>query len=270
MKKWSLFLGFYLCICILAACGASNVPTAETPEKPAEELPTETVICRVVGTDGTFLLAKQDGGSGDVYDLPEEFSKSFRGGELVEVTWSGDIQESFPAELVNIASIKEQDGGFDDLTSLYLHVLEDLWKVDPGLNESGVEYVGVDLSQTSLSDAERSAVTRLFAGRHDAEPVSGTWNELVESGDITAEPLSAAGAGTDLTESQGYFYQWKNGCHFSIQEKPVVGSYNLKPIAFDAQKWRSSLGAYYFGNCTSVQSAAGAWGGYQIGSELIS
>ena len=142
--------------------------------------------------------------------------------------------------------------------------------MDPGLNESGVEYVGVDLSQTSLSDAEKSAVTHLFAGRHGAEPVSGTWNELVESGDITAEPLSATGSGTDLAEPQGYFYQWKNGCHFSIQEKPVFGSYNLKPIAFDAQKWRSSLGAYYFGNCTSTQSALGEWGGYQIGSELIS
>ena len=55
----------------------------------------------------------------------------------------------------------------------------------------------------------------------------------------------------------------------SIREKPVVGSYSLKPIAFDAQKWRSSLGAYFFHSCTSVQSALGEWGDYQIGSQMI-
>lgn len=267
MKKWSLFLGIYLCVCLLAACGMTTTP-AKQPEEPEEELPKAVDIFRVVGADGAFLLAKQDGSAGDVFELPEPWAETFQGGELVEVTWSGYAQETYPAVLVDIAEIREVEGGFDDLSALYLTVLEDLWEVDKGLNESGVEYIGVDLSETSLSESERSAVAHLFAVRHEAEAVSGTWNELVERGDIAAEPLSSSESGAD--DPTGYFYYWENGCHFTIQEKPVVGSYSLKPIAFDAQKWRSSLGAYFFGSCTSVQSALGEWGDYQIGSQMIS
>jgi len=269
MKKWSLFLGIYLCVCLLAACGMTKAPVEQpTAEEPKEELPKAVDIFRVIGDENGFLLAKQDGGAGDVFALPEDWAEKFQGGELVEVTWSGYVQESFPAGLVDVADIRELEYGFDDLSALYLAVLEDLWEVDKGLNESGVEFVGVDLSGTSLSESERAAVAHLFASRHEAEAVGGTLEELMEQGVISAEPLSAAGSGAD--EPTGYFYHWENGCHFSIREKPVVGSYSLKPIAFDAQKWRSSLGAYFFGNCTSVQSALGQWSEYQIGSQAIS
>ena len=50
----------------------------------------------------------------------------------------------------------------------------------------------------------------------------------------------------------------------------MEGTYNLTPVTFDAQKWRSSLGAYFFCDCTAVQSALGEWSEYQIGSEAIS
>ena len=269
MKKWSLFLGVYLCICLLAACGMARPPAEQPPaEKPVEEAPAAVDIFRVVGDANGFLLAKQDGGAGEVFFLPEDWEEAFRGGELVEVTWSGYVQETYPGSLVDVAGIRELEYGFDDLTGLYLTVLEDLWEVDKGLNESGVAYVGVDLSGTSLGESEQAAVSHLFAQRHEAEAVSGTLEELMAQGVITAEPLRQSGSGAE--EPKGYFYHWEDGCHFSIEEKPVVGSYNLKPIAFDARKWRSSLGAYFFNSCTSVQSALGEWGDYQIGSEMIS
>ena len=270
MKKWSLFLGVYLCVCLLAACGMTTAQTEQPPVKePAEEdAPVAVDIFRVVGDKDGFLLARQDGGAGDVFFLPEERAALFRGGELVEVSWSGNVQETYPAQLAGVTDIRELEYGFDDLTCLYLAVLEDLWEVDKGLNESGVAYVGVDLSETSLGESERAAVSHLFAGRHGAEAVVGTLEELTEQGFITAEPLSQSGSGAEKAEH--YFYHWEDGCHFSIQEKPVVGSYSLKPIAFDARKWRSSLGAYFFNSCTSVQSALGEWGDYQIGSEMIS
>jgi hypothetical protein len=50
----------------------------------------------------------------------------------------------------------------------------------------------------------------------------------------------------------------------------MEGTYSLTPVTFDAWKWRSSLGAYWFCDCTSVQSALGEWDGYSIGSEVIS
>ena len=40
-------------------------------------------------------------------------------------------------------------------------------------------------------------------------------------------------------------------------------------VSFDARKWRSPLGAYYFTDCTAV-SSGGHWGRYTVGSEMIS
>ena len=267
MKKWCLFLSVYFCLCMLAACAVADngAPAAEEPVQ-SEPKEVSVMVCRVVG-DGKrgLLLAKQEGGYGDVYAMPSVLAEEFSGGELVEVTWSGTVQESFPAGLVDVMQMQPLEYGFDDLSRLYLTVLEDLWEVDSGLNESGVDYIGVDLGNTSLWDSEKSAVAHIFAGRHDAQTVAGTWEELLEAGYIAAEPL-----GTEDAPANAKFYHWENGCHFSVTEKPIVGSYSLKPIAFDAQKWRSSLGAYFFVDCTSVQSALGVWGDYGIGSEMIS
>ena len=44
----------------------------------------------------------------------------------------------------------------------------------------------------------------------------------------------------------------------------------MAAVTFDAEKWRSGLGAYFFCDCTSVQSADGHWDGYSVGSEAIS
>ena len=41
-------------------------------------------------------------------------------------------------------------------------------------------------------------------------------------------------------------------------------------VTFDAQKWRSGLGAYFFCDCTSQQTLDGHWDGYTVGSEAIS
>ena len=50
----------------------------------------------------------------------------------------------------------------------------------------------------------------------------------------------------------------------------VEGVYSLTHVTFDAEKWRSGLGAYFFFDCTSVQTAGGHWDGYTIGGEAIS
>ena len=108
MKKWSLFLGVYLCLCLLAACGMTTAPTEQPPvEEPAEDAPVAVDIFRVVGDENGFLLAEQDGGTGDVFFLPEEWTGLFRGGELVEVSWSGNVQETYPAQLAGVTDIRE-------------------------------------------------------------------------------------------------------------------------------------------------------------------
>ena len=41
-------------------------------------------------------------------------------------------------------------------------------------------------------------------------------------------------------------------------------------VTFDAQKWRSALGAYFFCDCTASQDVDGRWGDYTVGSQAIS
>lgn len=137
------------------------------------------------------------------------------------------------------------------LGALYLRVLEDLWAVDSALNEN-ITMIGMDLSATSLTEEERTAVAQTFAAAHGKELVEGTWQELRDGGYIDGENLC-----------------WEDGCHFSITELPLEGTYSLNVVSFDAQKWRSGLGAYFFCDCTSVQSALGVWGDYAVGSEAI-
>ncbi|MCI9300621.1 MAG: hypothetical protein HFF94_07585, partial [Oscillibacter sp.] len=47
-------------------------------------------------------------------------------------------------------------------------------------------------------------------------------------------------------------------------------SYSLPTLFFNAEKWRSSLGAYGFYDCSAGWGQVSTWNGYQIGSEMIS
>lgn len=268
-----------LCLAVLSACGgvpksegsgpASSGPSAEPSRpSPGESGDGAVITCRIVSVDqggGTLTLAKQDGGGADVYRLPMgDFAVSYEDGSdngedrapmagaLAEVTFSGEIMETFPAQLAGVTGILILSGGFDDRCALYNQVLEDLWAVDSGLN-SGITELGVDLSQTSLTAAEQAAVAWDFGTAHGILPVQGTYDQLVEQGYIDGENL-----------------YWEKGCLFSIVEKLMEGSYSLTPVTFDAEKWRSGLGAYFFMDCTAVQSAGGEWGDYQVGSQAIS
>ena len=262
MKKWPLFFAIYFCICLLAACAASgNGPVpGGTPSNEAQsggetsQSASVTAICRVVSNDGSLLLAGMDGDT-NIYTLTPEDATNLAAGTLVEVTYGGPILESWPAQFGGVTAVEAMAGGFDDRCALYFQVLEDLWDVDPGLN-SDLTYLGVDLSQTSLSESERSAVAWAFAGRHGGELLTGTWEELADQGYIDRENL-----------------YWEDGVLFSITEKEEPVYFmpeGTAAVTFDAQKWRSGLGAYSFCDCTSVQSADGDWDGYTVGSEAIS
>ena len=260
MKKWSLFLSVYFCICLLTACGAAGngapvpggVPSGEEQTAGESSQPAAvTAVCRVVtAEDDQFLLAGTEEDR-NIYALSVEH-EDIRPGALVEVTYDGTVMETWPAQFSGVTAVKTARGGFDDRCALYLQVLEDLWEVDSGLN-GDVTYIGVDLSSTSLSDSERAAVAWAFAGKHGGELVTGTWDELAEQGYIDRENL-----------------YWEDGILFSITEKDMEGVYSLTPVTFDAEKWRSGLGAYFFFDCTSVQTAGGHWDGYTIGGEAIS
>ena len=273
MKKFLFFMApFLLCIFLFAACGVSPAPNDKGAVSPDPSRNTEsqkgtdaakpasgvTITCRVIEEeDGVLLLARQDGSANDVYCLtPDDalFSGEIQPeeGSLLEVTYSGAIQETFPAQLGSVSAIYVLDGGFDDMCQMYLSVLEDLWETDSALN-SDITQIGIDLSGTRLPPAEQAAVAWAFGEEHSLSPLEGTWEELCDQGYIDKDALS-----------------WENGCFFSIRELETEGIHHLSPVTFDAEKWRSGDGAYFFLDCTSIQSASGAWADYQIGSEAIS
>lgn len=269
---------------LLTACTAAPAPASSAPgeslsalsaageSQTAEEAEAEAActLCRIVsGTqEGDLLLAGQQS-DGQIYQLDtaglaidwpdaEAALDGLQDGMLVEVTFDGELLDGYPARFSNPSGLTVLQP-LDDLCALYLKVLEDLWQRDPALN--GERYVGVDLSKTSLSPAEQEAVAWAFGQAHSLTPVQGSLEELAEEGYLTS--VSA--------DTEKPLWQWEDGCLFSIEEKPVEeGVYSLAPLAFDAAKWRGPLGAYFFLDCTSVQSALGQWGDYQVGSEAIS
>ena len=229
-----------------------------------------------------LLLAKTDGNSADVYTLSlrdveltldgnafdrnepgayQSFPDGTLTGALVEVACDL-VLETYPGQLAEVTAVNLRSDGLDDRCALYLRVLNDLWAVDEGLN-SDITMLSVDLSQTGLSDSEQAAVAWVFGGMHD----------ISETMTMSYEELAAEGYLSDTAPEVDGIPHWKDGCLFTITEQEtgdneLNGARNT--VTFDAQKWRSALGAYFFADCTAEQALDGHWGDYTVGSEAIS
>lgn len=249
-----------------ASYGSAEAGTAEagTAEAGAAEASapadSQVLTCRIIsGADsGQLVLAKSGGDSYDVYTLHTGTQTvlrqdggedtAFEDGMLVEIHNTDGIQETYPAQIGggSITILPEKD----NMCAMYLEVLEDLWETDEGLN-SGITELGVDLSNTRLSPSEQAAVAYVFGMRHGLLPIQGTFEELKELG--------------YFTDSDSHPY-WEDGCLFSIEETTSEDG----KVTFNAQKWRSGLGAYYFFGCTSNRSEKGVWSAYETDSQAIS
>lgn len=301
MKKWCLFLCVYACLCLLAACAADGAPTLE--ETPAEETAESTVVCRVISEleGGSLILAEQDRDAG-LYTLSladkavtldgADFDPAAPGayqalpgaslaGTTVTVTFSSGIQESWPMGFSGVTALDFSTEDFDDTCRLYLDVLEDLWNADGALNENLTE-LALDLTTTGLTGSEREAVAYAFGAAHGLMAMEATFEELVDQGYVGATPLPASGSGEEAEAPEHFFYEWEDGCLFSITEgdEPVIfneaamgpqtgDEVHYEGIRFNAGKWRTSLAAYIFSNCTAVRTAGGAWGDYTVEAEMV-
>lgn len=293
MKKWR-FLAPVLTLSLLCACaGEAHVPSAP----PAESQPPAgapegegwtLTACRVVdgAETGDLILAGEDGAiytlnvddvAAVTMDGGSSEASALRDGMMVEVGHTGMIQETWPARFDDPKTIAGDTSTVDDRCGLYLQVLEDLWEVDGGLNE-GITELGVDLSGlTDLTVGEKHAVAYAFGMAHGILPIEGTWDELAADGYITSLPVPDGYDGTKPVYA-GVFYHWEDGCLFAIKTDedavwnlPALGPGEEPPTltAFDAQKWRSSLGAYFFADCTGRMAGDGTWT-YSVGAEMIS
>lgn len=286
-----------LCLCLLAGCGRTD-STGNTCR--AEEGSGESMVSDTMGGSGekavsageTFriiqeqpenlLLAKTDGNSADVYTLAlrdaeltlngkafdrnepgayQSFPDGALTGALVEVAYDL-VLETYPGQLGEVTAVNIRSDGFDDRCALYLRVLNDLWAVDEGLN-SDITMLSVDLSQTGLSDSEQAAVAWAFGGEHGVSQVLS----------LNYEQLAAEGYLTGADPDSDGIPCWEDGCLFTITEQEtgdneLNGARNT--VTFDAQKWRSALGAYFFTDCTASRDAQGHWGDYTVGAAAIS
>ena len=227
--------------------------------------------------DGKSVYRLTVGDNIPVYlDGEEASAADLRDGMPVEIAFNGAVAETFPAQLGEVYSLsacsvgtrQSPGGSFYDLCGFYLRVLDDLWNVDSGLN-SRISTAGLDLSRVpgDLLDSEKAAIAWRFGELHDVEVVTGTFDELAEQGCFTQVASGKAPEG-----GENPIYEWEDGCLFSIMaNNDHEGEmYSLPVLFFDAQKWRSGTGAYYFCGCSAVWPESGTWSGYTVGSEAIS
>ena len=301
MKKFNCLTALVFVLTLLAGCAASGGAreaadpkessslTGGTPSPEQDEEAVLLTLRLVDGAENGFLvLAGEEAGS--VYTLPvddlpvtlmtPEGSETGSGdlladGMLVDVTFSGTILETFPGRFeevygltaYGIGTTQVPGGSYFDLCGLYLQVLADLWDRDPGLN-SGITDLALDLSQApgNLTEGEKSALTYCFGNAHGVMAMQATREELIAWGQLTTVDL-----GGEVQEGP-VLYQWEDGVLFSIRanEGHEGEVYSLPILFFNAEKWRSPLGAYFFGDCSAIWPEFGTWSGYQIGSEAIS
>lgn len=277
---------------VTAAADPEEAPADAAPALAADEEAVTTLFRVVDGAgEGDLLLAKLCRCMGaDVYRLPvgdipvtldgaAADASILEDGMVVEVSHDGVTLETFPAQFAQVYQIAGHSIGTEenpagtcyDLCGLYLQVLDDLWQKDPGLND-GITMAGLDLSQApgGLTDSEKAAVAWRFGEAHGVEVVTGTFDELADQGYFTASALSTP-APKDGEDSP-LWYQWDDGCLFSItpNENHTEEMYSLPTLFFNAEKWRSPLGAYCFYDCSVVWPEFGTWTGYSVDSEMIS
>lgn len=232
-----------------AATPGSEAPGTAAVEPEGGALLTGTVIDV---SDGSLLLA----GEGD-YDglyrlsldgVPVEPGgvETLCVGKRAEVTFGGTVAECFPGIPGGVTRVRAVDGDLSPFV-LYRQVLFDLMETDDGLN-GGARYLGVDLSgATNLTGGEKLALQYLLEQRYGLSVLPGTFDELCEQGYIDRDAL-----------------YWEDGVLLRV----ALVEDGTDTFRFDAEKWRSGLGAIYWTDCTAARGADG-WT-YEVGGFAIS
>lgn len=254
MKKWSLFLAGYLCLCLLAACAgggelfSEDVPPqcALSEKTPIPKSAEDVITCRVIdgAAEKKLLLA---GSEGAVYRLTLEEGIPVEGviqdGALVEIGFNGLVMETFPAQLGEVSSVTVLQEGFDNRCSIYLQVLADLWSAGGG----GPETIGVDLSATGLKAGEQEAVIWAFGEAHGVSAVRETGG---------------------IEDLQAQYKAEQDSCLLMIREQ-VADPSSEGTLSFEAEVMHGSSGGSVFTDCTAAPAFAGGWGSYEVGAVLV-
>ena len=278
MKKRTIFLSLLLTVNLLLFCGC--------------EREQEVTSLRIVDGAATGQLVLAGERESDVYTLDMKDIKVFLDGKkadasaledgmMAEIVHSGWIQTTYPGQfsdvyevrVYSLGSEKNPGGSYYDVCGLYLQVLEDLWNADPGLN-SEIQYISVDLTDApgNLTDGEKAAIAWIFGGKHGVQALTLSSEELKEQGYFTEIVYTGTGLPMSSDDNRPKAYLWEDGVLFTIIDNmgQDAVSYSLPVVKFNAWKWRTPLGAYWFSNCSAVWPQMGTWGTYNIEYEMIS
>ena len=278
MKKRAIFLSLLLTVNLLLFCGC--------------EREQEVTSLRIVDGAATGQLVLAGERESDVYTLDMKDIKVFLDGKkadasaledgmMAEIVHSGWIQTTYPGQfsdvyevrVYSLGSEKNPGGSYYDVCGLYLQVLEDLWNADPGLN-SEIQYISVDLTDApgNLTDGEKAAIAWIFGGKHGVQALTLSSEELKEQGYFTEIVYTGTGLPMSSDDNRPKAYLWEDGELFTIIDNmgQDAVSYSLPVVKFNAWKWRTPLGAYWFSNCSAVWPQMGTWGTYNIEYEMIS
>ncbi len=269
MKQWIALLCAAATLLLFAACGKkaplNPTPTDGETTAMAAEPQGEALRLRIVDGAGTNTLVLAGENGGDVYTVSADEMTVYLNGKAAQpaelengmaltAEEGYELLETWPAQFAGVTFRAEDKGkdGWGDLCGLYLAVLEDLWNNDEGLN-SGIAYISVDLDDApgALTDGEKAAVAWIFAGRHDAQSLTFSFEELKQNGCVNEAEL-----------------YWKDGVLFSVKATENARQ-SEKKITFDAQKWRSGTGAIFFNECTARRGKGASWESYEPGGFAI-
>ena len=216
-----------------------------------------------------------------VLDGKKSDASALEDGMMAEIVHSGWIQTTYPGtfsdvyevRVYSLGSEKNPGGSYYDLCGLYLRVLEDLWNADAGLNNE-IQYLSVDLTDApgNLTEGEKAAIAWIFGGRHGVEALTLTSEELKEQGYYTEIVYTGTGLPMSVDDNRPKAYMWDDGVLFTIIDNmgQDAATYSLPVIKFNAWKWRTPLGAYFFSDCSAVWPQMGVWSSYNIEHEMIS
>lgn len=171
-------------------------------------------------------------------------------GDLVEVGFDGMILEMYPAIVANPDYVILIEKG-EDFVNFYCEILVDLFQTDPGLN-SDISFIALDLTEDkNLSESEKKALLYLLWNATQIETRLATYDNLLSENLVTID-------------SETKFAQISNGILMKLESSKA----DKNRFTFTAEKWRSSLGAFWFTDC-NAKKTNGQWS-YTIGQEIIS
>lgn len=144
-----------------------------------------------------------------------------KAGDILVITYNGMIAESYPAQ---IGADRIEKVGHNNLLDGYLALIDDIYRVDEGLN-SDIDTIAFDTSEwINLTDSEKELIFQKVKATYGYEVIEGTFDELKEQGLIDQDNL--------------YFPKG-----VLIKVTKMKYDKEKEEITCSIEKWRSGLGA---------------------------